>query len=695
MSKITDDFASMVFHDRIMKEKLPKDIYQNLQRAMHQKERLDEDSANVIATAMKNWAIEKGATHYTHWFQPMTGVTAEKHNSFLSPVHHDQVIMEFDGKELIQGESDASSFPSGGLRATFEARGYTAWDPTSYVFIKDHVLCIPTIFCSHKGESLDKKTPLLKAEAAIQKQVQRILKLFHIKAQHIQTMVGAEQEYFLIDKTLFHKREDLRFCGRTLFGCKPMKTQELDDHYYGVLKPRVKDFMKEVNEELWKLGILAKTQHNEVAPSQHELAPIHMISNIASDQNQLIMEILQKIADKHHFVCLLHEKPFEGFNGSGKHNNWSISTEDGKNLFSPGDTPSENAQFLLFLCAVIKAVDEHQDLLRLSVASAGNDHRLGAQEAPPAIMSIFIGEELYAILDAIEKDIPYQNQTKKAMEIGIENLPVFLQDTTDRNRTSPFAFTGNKFEFRMLGSSQSIASVNTILNTIVADALDSFATILENADDFQLELHQLIKATIRQHRRIIYNGDNYSEHWKKEAKERGLLQLSTTPDALQYYISKKNIHLFEKHQIFHVNELFSRHEMLLKKYGNVLHIEAKTMLYMIKSNILPTLLQYQKELASTCNIKKEVHKKINIDVEKNLLLSLSDISQKIFTQCEQLTKQLDEANSLTNSQERAHFYCTHMKQSMSHLREWIDYTEQQVPSSIWPYPTYKDLLFSE
>ncbi len=695
MSKLTDDFASMVFHDRIMKEKLPKDIYQNLQKAMYQKIRLDEYSANVIATAMKDWAIEKGATHYTHWFQPMTGITAEKHNSFISPIDHGQVIMEFDGKELIQGESDASSFPSGGLRATFEARGYTAWDPTSPVFIKDHVLCIPTIFCSYKGESLDKKTPLLRAEVAIQKQAQRVLKLFHMNTQNIQTMVGAEQEYFLIDKTLFQKREDLRFCGRTLFGAKPMKTQELNDHYYGVLKPRVKAFMKEVNATLWELGILAKTQHNEVAPSQHELAPIHTITNIASDHNQLTMEILQKIADKHHFVCLLHEKPFEGLNGSGKHNNWSICTKEGQNLLSPGDTPSENAQFLLFLCAVMKAVDEHQDLLRLSVASAGNDCRLGGQEAPPAIMSIFIGEELYAILDAIEKELPYQDQTKKAMEIGIESLPVFLQDTTDRNRTSPFAFTGNKFEFRMLGASQSIASVNTILNTIVADVLDGFATILENANNFQLTLQQLIKTTIRQHRRILYNGDNYSSSWIKEANERGLLQLPTTPDALRYYISEKNIRLFEKHQIFDINELFSRYEILLEKYCSVLHIEAKTILHMIESNIQPILLQYQKELATTCNIKKAVYKKITIDVEKALLVSLSKSSEKISEQCERLTQLLEEVNNITNSQERAEFYCTHIKQSMDSLRELIDSVEQKIPSSIWPYPTYKDLLFSQ
>ena len=591
MKTVPEYFGSLVFDDRVMKARLPLPVYRSLKKTIDEGQRLDSDVASAVADAMKDWAVEHGATHFTHWFQPLTGITAEKHDSFITPSPDGGVIMEFSGKELIKGEPDASSFPSGGLRATFEARGYTAWDPTSYAFIKDKTLCIPTAFCSYGGEALDKKTPLLRSMQALNKQAMRILRLFgNTDVKCVKTSVGPEQEYFLVDKEMYEKRRDLVFCGRTLFGAKPPKGQELDDHYFGVIKPRVAAYMADLNDELWKLGILAKTEHNEVAPAQHELAPIYTTTNIATDHNQLTMEIMQKVASRHGLVCLLHEKPFAGVNGSGKHNNWSMTTDTGVNLLTPGETPYENAQFLLFLCAVIKAVDEYQDLLRFSVATAGNDHRLGANEAPPAVVSMFLGDELTAVLDAIETEKPYNATEKTVMRLGVHVLPKFTRDTTDRNRTSPFAFTGNKFEFRMLGSSNSIADANVMLNAAVAESLRQYADVLEIADDFESALHEVIKNTVKEHKRIIFNGNGYDDAWIKEATEkRGLSNLRTTPDAAKALLEKKNIDMLTLHKIFTPAEIEARYETTLENYCKAVNIEALTMVDMGRKEILPAV----------------------------------------------------------------------------------------------------------
>ena len=593
MEKISDIFGSMVFNDAVMRERLPKETYRQVQATMENGKRLDDDAARIVANAMKDWAIEKGATHFTHWFQPMTGITAEKHDSFISPCGGGQVIMEFSGKELVRGEPDASSFPSGGLRATFEARGYTAWDPTSYAFIKDGVLCIPTAFCSYGGEALDKKTPLLRSAEALNRQALRVIHLFgNEDVTAVRTTVGPEQEYFLVDKSVYDKRKDLIYTGRTLFGAKPPKGQELDDHYFGSIKPRVAAFMKDLDEELWKLGVYAKTEHNEVAPAQHELAPVFTTGNIAADQNQLTMEIMQKVAARHGMVCLLHEKPFAGVNGSGKHNNWSLTTNTGMNLLEPGETPAENAQFLLFLCAVIQAVDDYQDMLRISVASAANDHRLGANEAPPAVVSMYVGDEIESILDAIVNETPYAGQEKELLKIGVHALPRFPKDTTDRNRTSPFAFTGNKFEFRMPGSSASISGINVVLNTAVAESLAQFADALEGSKDFEADLQALIRSVLIKHKRILFNGNGYDDAWLAEAERRGLLNLRTTPEALPYYLADKNVALFTKHRVYTRTEMEARYEIHLENYSKILNIEALTMLEMARRDIMPAVSSY-------------------------------------------------------------------------------------------------------
>ena len=631
MSTVSDYFGSLVFDDRVMKAMLSADVYQSLKKTIDEGASLNNDVANAVAAAMKDWAVEHGATHFTHWFQPLTGITAEKHDSFITPASDGRVIMEFSGKELIKGEPDASSFPSGGLRATFEARGYTAWDPTSYAFIKDKTLCIPTAFCSYGGEALDKKTPLLRSMQALNKQALRILRLFgNTDVKCVRTSVGPEQEYFLVDKALYEQRKDLVFCGRTLFGAKAPKGQEMDDHYFGVIKPRVAAYMADLNEELWKLGVLAKTEHNEVAPSQHELAPIYTTTNIATDHNQLTMEIMQKVAAKHGLVCLLHEKPFAGVNGSGKHNNWSMATDTGVNLLTPGETPYENAQFLLFLCAVIKAVDDYQDLLRVSVATAGNDHRLGANEAPPAVVSMFLGDELTAVLDAIENDAPYSGSEKTTMKLGVHVLPKFTRDTTDRNRTSPFAFTGNKFEFRMLGSSNSIACANIMLNAAVAESLKIYADRLENVDDFETALHDMIKKTIKDHKRIIFNGNGYDDAWIKEATEkRGLLNLRTTPDAMPAMIADKNVKMLTAHKIFSPAELHSRYEILLENYSKTVNIEALTMVDMARKEILPAVEGYTKSLAETLAAKKAAVAGLPCKYETATIAKLSELSDEI------------------------------------------------------------------
>ncbi|PWM46900.1 MAG: glutamine synthetase type III, partial [Clostridiales bacterium] len=615
MASITETFGSLVFNDDVMKERLPKDTYKALQKAISENMELDKAVANSIANAMKEWALEKGCTHYTHWFQPMTGITAEKHDSFVGVDHSTgKMILEFSGKELIKGEPDASSFPSGGLRATFEARGYTSWDPTSYAFIKDNTLCIPTAFCSYGGEALDKKTPLLRSMEVVNDECMRILKLFgRTDAKSVITTVGAEQEYFLIDKNVYKKRKDLVFTGRTLFGARAPKGQELEDHYFGSIKPRVKEFMKDLDEELWKLGVLAKTEHNEVAPAQHELAPIFTNTNIANDHNQIMMEMMKKLADRHNMSCLLHEKPFAGVNGSGKHNNWSLCTDTGYNLLDPGKHPHESMQFLLFLTAVIKAVDEYQDLLRVCVSSAGNDHRLGANEAPPAIVSMYLGDELTEILEAFTNENAYDKKSKKLMQTDIHVLPVFAQDTTDRNRTSPFAFTGNKFEFRMLGSTFSIAGPNIVLNTAVAEELGKFADELEKAENFETAVGALIKREVKAHRRIIFNGNNYSEEWVKEAEKRGLSNLRTTVDAIPKFIEQKSINLFTKHKIFTEKEIFSRYEILVENYSKIISIEALTMLDMAKKDILPAVTKYSKMLAETASLKASVGEMISCE----------------------------------------------------------------------------------
>ena len=695
MSTVTEIFGTMVFNDNVMRARLPKEVFRQVQRSMKDGKRLDSSAATVVANAMKDWAIEKGATHFTHWFQPMTGITAEKHDSFLSPVEDGRVIMEFSGKELIQGEPDASSFPSGGLRATFEARGYTAWDPTSYAFIKDNTLCIPTAFCSYGGQALDKKTPLLRSMEAINRQGMRILKLFgNENVTSIRTTVGPEQEYFLIDRNMYEKRKDLIYTGRTLFGAKPPKGQELDDHYFGTLKQRVQAFMKELDEELWKLGVMAKTEHNEVAPGQHELAPVFTTTNIAADHNQLTMELMQKIAKKYDMVCLLHEKPFAGVNGSGKHNNWSISTNTGVNLLEPGDTPAENAQFLLFLCAVIQAVDDYQDMLRLCVASAGNDHRLGANEAPPAIVSMFIGSELESILSAIERDEPYGGTEKELIKVGVHVLPKFPRDTTDRNRTSPFAFTGNKFEFRMLGSSQSISGPNVVLNTVVAESLRQYADILEQAEDFELALHDLIRRVIREHKRIIFNGNGYDDSWVKEAESRGLLNLKSTPDCVPYYLAEKNIALFVRHKVYSETEIRARYEIKLDNYCKVLHIEASTMLDMVWKDILPAASAYSKSLVDTALSKKALNENIDRSFEEENAAKLSTLTATAVIKARALEDALLEIKNFSDSLEQAKFYRDTVFSAMNELRIVIDEMETHTAASYWPYPSYGELLFS-
>ena len=691
---VTDIFSSMVFDDATMEARLPKETYKTLQRTIKLGKHLDLNVANVVANAMKDWAVERGATHFTHWFQPLTGVTAEKHDSFISPKAGGKVIMEFSGRELIQGEPDASSFPSGGLRATFEARGYTAWDATSYAFIKDGVLCIPTVFCSYGGEALDQKTSLLRSMEAINRQALRVLKLFgNTDVTSVKTTVGPEQEYFLIDKEMYDARPDLIYTGRTLFGAKPPKGQELDDHYFGAIKPRVAAFMKELNDELWKLGVLAKTEHNEVAPAQHELAPIFTTTNIAADHNQLTMEMMQKVAKRHGLVCLLHEKPFDGVNGSGKHNNWSISTDTGVNLLDPGTTPYENAQFLLFLCAVIKAVDEYQDLLRISVASAGNDHRLGANEAPPAIVSMFLGSDLSEILEAIEKDAPYDSHEKEVMRIGVHTLPKFQRDATDRNRTSPFAFTGNKFEFRMLGSSESISCANTILNTTVAEELRQFADALEGAEDFEAQLHELIQTTIREHKRIIFNGDGYDDSWVVEAEKRGLLNLKTTPDALAHILEEKNIRLFTTHKVYSETEIRARHEVKLESYCKVINIEAQTMLEMARKDILPAMSRFTAELGETIAKKAAVLPDADCTYEKETLRSMSALVGSGYRSVKKLEQDLLNAKSCGDVVELADFFKTVIISAMRQLRIIVDEMETMCEGKQWPYPSYGQILF--
>ena len=696
MSTVSDYFGSLVFDDRVMKAMLSADVYQSLKKTIDEGASLNNDVANAVAAAMKDWAVEHGATHFTHWFQPLTGITAEKHDSFITPASDGRVIMEFSGKELIKGEPDASSFPSGGLRATFEARGYTAWDPTSYAFIKDKTLCIPTAFCSYGGEALDKKTPLLRSMQALNKQALRILRLFgNTDVKCVRTSVGPEQEYFLVDKALYKQRKDLVFCGRTLFGAKAPKGQEMDDHYFGVIKPRVAAYMADLNEELWKLGVLAKTEHNEVAPSQHELAPIYTTTNIATDHNQLTMEIMQKVAAKHGLVCLLHEKPFAGVNGSGKHNNWSMATDTGVNLLTPGETPYENAQFLLFLCAVIKAVDDYQDLLRVSVATAGNDHRLGANEAPPAVVSMFLGDELTAVLDAIENDAPYSGSEKTTMKLGVHVLPKFTRDTTDRNRTSPFAFTGNKFEFRMLGSSNSIACANIMLNAAVAESLKIYADRLENVDDFETALHDMIKKTIKDHKRIIFNGNGYDDAWIKEAtEERGLLNLRTTPDAMPAMIADKNVKMLTAHKIFSPAELHSRYEILLENYSKTVNIEALTMVDMARKEILPAVEGYTKSLAETLAAKKAAVAGLPCKYETATIAKLSKLSDEIADATADLDGEIAKFQAIEDVTEAANDIRDVILGKMDALRAVCDEAETITAKEFWPFPTYSDLLFS-
>ena len=695
MQTVSDYFGSLVFDDRVMRARLPEKVYKSLKKTIDEGVSLDNQVANAVAEAMRDWAVEHGATHFTHWFQPLTGITAEKHDSFISPSPDGGVIMEFSGKELIQGEPDASSFPSGGLRATFEARGYTAWDPTSYAFLKGKTLCIPTAFCSYGGEALDKKTPLLRSMQAINKQALRVLKLFgNEDVKCVKTSVGPEQEYFLVDREMFDKRKDLVFCGRTLFGAKPPKGQELDDHYFGSIKPRVAAFMEDLNEELWKLGILAKTEHNEVAPAQHELAPIYTTTNIATDHNQLTMEIMQKVALRHGLVCLLHEKPFAGVNGSGKHNNWSLATDTGVNLLTPGETPYENAQFLLFLCAVIQAVDDYQDLLRLSVATAGNDHRLGANEAPPAVVSIFLGDELTAILDAIEADSPYNAAEKTVMKLGVHVLPKFIRDTTDRNRTSPFAFTGNKFEFRMLGSSNSIACTNIMLNGAVAQSLKLFADELEKVDDFEGALHDLIRRTIHEHKRIIFNGNGYDDAWIKEATEkRGLLNLRTTPDAMPTLLEEKNVSMLTGLKIFTKAEIESRYEIMMENYVKTVSIEAQTMLDMTRREILPAVERYTKELSDTLAAKLAVIPGLPSRYETGAITKLSTLADQIDAQAGELEQAVLHLKTITSVTESAFYIRDAILSRMAALRVVCDEAETVTDERCWPFPTYGDLLF--
>ncbi len=694
---IPELFGSLVFDDRVMRERLSADVYASLRKTIDENVKLDNDVAEAVAAEMRDWAIEHGATHFTHWFQPLTGVTAEKHDSFISPAPDGGVLMEFSGKELIKGEPDASSFPSGGLRATFEARGYTAWDPTSYAFIKGHTLCIPTAFCSYSGEALDKKTPLLRSMQALNRQGMRIMKLFgNTDVKHINTSVGAEQEYFLIDRKMYEKRPDLRYTGRTLFGARPPKGQEMDDHYFGVIKPRVSAFMEDLNKELWKLGILAKTEHNEVAPAQHELAPIYSTTNIATDHNQLTMEIMQTVAKEHGMICLLHEKPFAGVNGSGKHNNWSVSTDTGVNLLSPGETPHENAQFLLFLCAVIQAVDDYQDLLRLSVATAGNDHRLGANEAPPAIISVFLGEELTGILNAIKNDAPYVGVEKVQLKLGVHALPRFSRDTTDRNRTSPFAFTGNKFEFRSLGSSNSIACANIMLNSAVAESLRQYADKLEQATDFQAALHDLIKCVIIEHERILFDGNGYGDEWVKEATEvRGLSNLKTTPDAMPHLLDEKNVEMLVRHKVFTPAEIQSRCEIMLENYCKTVNIEGLTMVDMVRKDYLPAIEEYLYTLARAVESIKNVSPGVKCRYEISTIEKLTDITDNTQDAVDALEEALNNvkamnADIITTSQAIR----DEILPRMDKLRSYIDAAEMLTSGKYWPYPSYGRILSS-
>ena len=695
MTNVTEIFGSMLFDDRIMKATLSDKVYKSLKKTIDEGTPVDISIANAVAAAMKDWAVSKGATHYTHWFQPLTGITAEKHDSFINPSPDGRVIMEFSGKELVKGEPDASSFPSGGLRATFEARGYTAWDPTSYAFIKGNTLYIPTAFCSYCGEALDKKTPLLRSMEAINRQAMRILRLFgndYVKC--VKTSVGPEQEYFLVDKALYEKRQDLIMTGRTLFGAMPPKGQEMNDHYFGAIKPRVAEYMADLNEELWKLGILAKTEHNEVAPAQHELAPIYTTTNIAADHNQLTMDIMQKTALKHGLVCLLHEKPFAGVNGSGKHNNWSISTDTGVNLLTPGETPYENAQFLLFLCAVIKAVDDYQDLLRLSVATAGNDHRLGANEAPPAVISVFLGEELTAVLDAIESDTPYSSAEKRVMKLGVDVLPQFRCDTTDRNRTSPFAFTGNKFEFRMLGSSNSISCANMHLNAAVAESLRQYADILEKADDFKESLHSLIRETIKKHKRIIFNGNGYDDNWIKEAvEERGLLNLKTTPDCMPHLLDEKNVNTLVSHGVFTKAELESRCEIMLDNYVKSVNIEAYTMISMSRKQIIPSVARFTADVAKQAAEKNALCSSLNCSYEKNLVEKLSALTDAMDEQTAVLEKDVAELKNISDVKAQSEYVRDNILKDMEILRKSADEAEVLTDAEYWPFPAYDELLF--
>ena len=692
---IPEIFGSMVFDDAVMHDRLPKDVYRKMKNTIQEGTHLDPDIANVVAAAMKDWAIEKGATHFTHWFQPMTGITAEKHDSFISPIGDGKIIMEFSGKELVRGESDASSFPSGGLRATFEARGYTAWDPTSYAFIKDGSLCIPTAFCSYSGEALDKKTPLLRSMQAVDRHALRIVQLFgNNDAKRVNTTVGPEQEYFLIDKEVYLKRPDLKYTGRTLFGARPSKGQELEDHYFGALKPRISAFMKELDEELWKLGILSKTKHNEAAPAQHELAPIFTVANIATDHNQLTMEMMRKVADRHGLVCLLHEKPFAGINGSGKHNNWSLSTDTGINLFEPGETPADNAQFLLLLVAVIRAVDEYQDLLRITVGSAGNDHRLGANEAPPAIVSIFLGDELEEILDAIAGDTEYIGRGQISMEIGVTAMPHFPKDTTDRNRTSPFAFTGNKFEFRMLGSRVSIADTNVVINTAVAEILSQFADELESSKDFYADVAKIIKRTIAEHKRIIFNGNGYDNAWVEEAARRGLSNLRTTPEALGAFLTEKNIALFVMHGVYTKKEMESRHEIYLEGYSKTINIEALTMIDIARKLIIPAVLDYQNDLTELILRKKSLGIETDGELEMGLLNKVSHLSASLAAKLETLEAEAIAVRMIEDTTKLAEAYRERVFMAMNELRAVVDELELVVGAKYWPMPTYGDVLYS-
>ncbi len=692
---IPEMYGSLVFDDKVMRARLSVDEYNSLRKTIDENAKLDPKIADAVANEMREWAVEKGATHFTHWFQPLTGVTAEKHDSFISPSPDGGVIMEFSGKELIKGEPDASSFPSGGLRATFEARGYTAWDPTSYAFIKDHTLCIPTAFCSYSGDALDKKTPLLRSMQALNVQAKRILKLFGKEVKYVRTSVGPEQEYFLVDKEMFEKRPDLVYTGRTLFGAMPPKGQELDDHYFGVIKPRVSAFMEDLNDELWKLGILAKTEHNEVAPAQHEMAPIFSTTNVATDNNQLTMEIMQKVARKHGMVCLLHEKPFKGVNGSGKHNNWSMATDTGVNLLSPGDTPSENAQFLLFLCSVVQAVDDYQDLLRLSVATAGNDHRLGANEAPPAIISVFLGDELSAILDAIKNDKPYQDKEKEVMKLGVHSLPRFSKDTTDRNRTSPFAFTGNKFEFRSLGSSNSIACCNIMLNAAVAESLKQYADRLEKAKNFEDELHDLIKETITAHERILFNGNGYTDEWVKEATVvRGLSNLKTTADAMPHLLDEKNKEMLMAHKVFSESELNSRCEIMLENYCKTINIEGLTMVDMVRKNYLPAIEGYVYSLAKSMSTVKSVSPNVKCAYEQKTLERLSYLADEILDKVDALEVALEALKDYDNIIKTSEVIRDDVLPKMESLRDSVDEAETLSSEKCWPFPSYGKLLFS-